>query len=60
MIRDIADFDYHDEIRAIDRQVKEDAQYADSRSANDIELGIPDSKGLLTFEQTTNSGKVSC
>ena len=56
----IANFEYSDEINSINRQVKFDESYSDSRSEDDIELGLSDSKGLFTFDQRTKSGKPSC
>ena len=59
-IRQVADFEYSDEIKAIARRVKAEEKYSDARNEDDIELGLADSKGLFTFDQRNNSGKVSC
>lgn len=59
-IRQIAHFDYSDEINGIDRQVKSEEGYGDTRNEDDIELGLANSNGLFTFDQRNNSGKVSC
>lgn len=59
-IRQLIDFDYSDELKSIDRQIKFDESYSDSRSEDDIELGLSDSKGLFTFDQRRKSGKPDC
>ena len=59
-IRQIAGFDYSDEINGIDRQIKAEEAYGDTRSDDDIELGLSDSKGLFTFDQRRKSGKPDC
>ena len=59
-IRQLASFDYSDEINGIDRQIKAEEAYGDTRSNDDIELGLSDSKGLFTFDQRRKSGKPDC
>jgi len=41
---------YDDLLSAIDRRVKNDEKYVDTRTAHEIENNIPSSNGLLTFE----------
>ena len=59
-IRNVMGIDYDDEINAIDRQVKPDDQFADTRDSDDIALGFSDSKGLFIFDQRSSKGKPSC
>lgn len=55
-----AGFNKWDTLKEIAKQVKPNPEYADSRSEDDIELGLKDSKGLFTFDQRRRSGVPSC
>lgn len=59
-IRDVMRYEYDDELNAINRQIKSDDQYADSRNIDDIALGLSNSKNLFTFDQRKNNGEPSC
>ena len=59
-IYNVASFSDQDTLKAISREVGPDEQYADTRSADDVELGLSDSKELFTFDQRRRSGAPSC
>ena len=56
----IAQYDYPDEMHAIDHQIEKDESYKDSRSVDEVELGLGDSKGLFTFDQRRRNGGPDC
>ena len=59
-IRKLAQFDYSDEINGINRQVKADEAYGDTRNADDIALGLSSSNNLFTFDQRRRNGEPDC